>query len=487
MEAPEHWSSDNFLLWKKFVFSKMRVESSPGKWVPYEPYGWQRDLHFKPFRFGAAMIGRRAGKTLAAGAEIVALAGMPGQMIWVGAPIYELTDRVFKVVHEQIVKRKIFGGDIIHSSSFTRNLRRIELTNGTLIEGRSAEGTNVGEGIDLAVVDEAARCPRSLWTEELQPSTVNRDGRGLLISTPRGFDWFSDLHDRGGDPEDKNWTSWHGTTLDNPYIDDERILSIKEEISEEEWNQEYLAIPQEFSGLVYPQYVDKLRSKGGHLFKLEDIEPGNMTNYRAIDIGLNHLTVCLWGAVEQGTNDLYIYDRYGRRGLVQEDHADTIAGLQPYRISTTWISHDASRRSNQRTTAGEETVADVYRKRGIPTRPAIRDQGVGINAVRRYLAATMQESPDHPKMFIADHLRDVRMGLKRYVFGENRSDPLRGKETPKKVDDDDMDALRYMCVHRPRFLVNQFLQERIEPTVQRQEGWNRRVSGLSARIPGVTQ
>ncbi len=80
-----------------------------------------------------------------------------------------------------------------------------------MVQVRSADEPHRlrGAGLDFLVLDEAAFCKQESWTEALRPALTDRLGRVLLISTPKGRNWFADLYDRadGGD-----WARWQFPT-----------------------------------------------------------------------------------------------------------------------------------------------------------------------------------------------------------------------------------------------------------------------------------
>ena len=56
----------------------------------------------------------------------------------------------------------------------------------------------------------AARLPASIWESHLSQRLVDRRGWALLLSTPRGCDWFYELFqsgERGDDPAVESWAS----------------------------------------------------------------------------------------------------------------------------------------------------------------------------------------------------------------------------------------------------------------------------------------
>lgn len=141
----------------------------------------------------------------------------------------------------------------------------LEFSNGVFWELKSADKPEslVGVGLDVVVITEAARVKREAWTENIRPalSSPHRGprmaGSGLAIfnSTPRGRNWFYQLHLRGQqflldrdtgqsvpNPDyDADWQSWQHPTSDNPHINPAEIEAARRELPENVFRQEYLA------------------------------------------------------------------------------------------------------------------------------------------------------------------------------------------------------------------------------------------------------
>lgn len=73
----------------------------------------------------------------------------------------------------------------------------------------------LGAAVDLAIMDEAAIMPGRIWYQIISPTLIDREGEALMISTPRGRNWFYDVWTRGQDEAQKDWASWTFTTQDN--------------------------------------------------------------------------------------------------------------------------------------------------------------------------------------------------------------------------------------------------------------------------------
>ena len=67
---------------------------------------------------------------------------------------------------------------------------------GSVVEGMSADNPSslVGEGLDLLIIDEAAKMPRKVWDMYLSPTLSDRKGKAIFITTPQGYTWVFDLY-----------------------------------------------------------------------------------------------------------------------------------------------------------------------------------------------------------------------------------------------------------------------------------------------------
>jgi len=409
------------------------------------------------------MWGRRTGKTISAAAEVFAELCRPSARIWIVAPTYELTDRVFEYVYrwavtDGILDRILGPGSVIKASK-TKDLRYIETAWGSFVKGKSAEAPDslIGEQLDLVVFDEAARCAEKIWSELLSPTLVDRKGRGLFISTPRGKNWFFRYFQRRLEKEmrENGWAGSQFSTSDNPFITSEEIEKRRAETAPDIFRREYEASPEEFSGMIYPMYKDAPVSRGGHLYDPQQFTLPEGPDYCGIDIGWRHPTAAVWGRADREGN-IWIHREYlGESGLAHTEHAKNIStlctGLSMY---NTWISPDAKRKHPVSSRAEDSlSPLDEYKRHGIYARPAVDDVEVGVEAVRAYLLSTLQKSPEHPQIFISEGCPELRQAIVEYVFEDvsiRRERDL--PERPRKYKDDLVDALRYLLSTRPRYV-----------------------------------
>jgi hypothetical protein len=461
LEAPVT-DRDKLNVYKRTLFSEIRIRVGE-KYVEYL-YGvnlhpGQGQVHFEDWRYSVLDWGRRTGKTICAAAEAVAELGLEDRRIWIVAPNYELTQRVFDYIYRWVVVEGLFGKDAVVKASNTRDRRYIEMAWGSFIQGKSAEAPDslVGEQLDLIVFDECARVPEMIWLECLEPTTIDRQGRAMFISTPRGKNWFYEYFLRGFDNDTiaKGWIASNFKTYENPFTDRAWLESKRSETPDIVWRREYEGSFEDFGGLIYPEFRAKDIEDGGHLFDPRRVHlPPELTTYRGIDIGFRLPTACLWGKVDD-TNTVWIYREYEEANTIHEDHAQSIKAASAESVYQTYISPDAARRFGNQSTADERAGSplQVYRDNGIFARKAMDDVMPGIGIVARYLRASLEDNPEHPRLFISQDCPKLIKALETYQFVDvNSRNDLDQPDKPRKKDDHLPDALRYMLTARPRFL-----------------------------------
>ncbi|MCC6445406.1 MAG: hypothetical protein IT210_18340 [Armatimonadetes bacterium] len=215
----------------------------------YHPHPGQALFHDSPARFRILACGRRWGKSQAAAAEALYAAQTPGQRIWVVAPTYQLTKRIWREVYGNVLRRLKD-----QAAAISRSELCIEWKNGSLLHCRSADNPLllVGEGIHLLILEEAARVAEIAYIESLRPTLTDTLGRLVALSTPRGRNWFHRLFLKGrsGDPD---WISWQSPTADNPHIAPSELVAARSELPDRSFRQEYGAEFVSDEGSVFPE------------------------------------------------------------------------------------------------------------------------------------------------------------------------------------------------------------------------------------------
>ena len=328
---------------------------------------------------------------------------------------------------------------------------QIFFANGSVITGKSADSGREkfqGASVDLVHIDE--ECEVAVFDECYQ-RTADCAGKILLtltpltdvasgVKTPWVYDLYEDfLHGRG----DVKFVKL--SVLDNPYVpeDEKKRLLEKWAGHFEEKARIYGDFIQR-SGLVYNLWDPKL-----HLIAPFKI-PREWRRIVSIDPAATGTTAAVWGAIEPGSNNLYLYKEYYESNKVVSDHARNILvrnGSDPIDI---WLIDP--KWGAQRNNETHKTGMQLYRENNIPVRLAEVGEDYGLNASREYVAATIDPASRGAKVFVFSDLHNFRYEIEHYVWDFFQKGEQKGlsKDRPLKRNDHLMNAFQYLCALRPR-------------------------------------
>ena len=202
----------------------------------------QRAIFDDPHRFKAVSAGRRFGKTKLGALMCFAVAAQRGRAWWV-APTFGIAQIGWRMMRQ--LAAQVPGVTIRESE------RMITLPTGGTVQIKSADNPDSlrGEGLDFVVLDECAFLKPETWTEVLRPALADKQGGALFISTPKGRNWFWNIHQRAN--YDAAWKSFHFTSYDNPFVAKSELDATKEQLPERVFRQEILAEFLEDGGGVF--------------------------------------------------------------------------------------------------------------------------------------------------------------------------------------------------------------------------------------------
>jgi hypothetical protein len=195
-------------------------------------------------RFRIVACGRRWGKT-SFGAISALEAAAGGRVAWWVAPTYPIASigwRMLKQLSLQVPGADCREGD-----------RMLTLPGGGWMQVRSADDPDSlrGEGLDLAILDEAAFMREEAWTQALRPALADHRGRALFLSTPKGRNWFFHLWLRGQDDAEPEYASWNLPSVDNPFLAPAEIAQARRDMPDRWFRQEHGAEFLEDAGAVF--------------------------------------------------------------------------------------------------------------------------------------------------------------------------------------------------------------------------------------------
>lgn len=402
-------------------------------------------------RFRVICAGRRWGKSVLSQLVVLQWATKAIGTYWIVSPTY----RQGKQIHWKGLQQIIPQDWIAKKNEVELS---ITLKNGSIIELKGAENPDALRGVKLRglVVDEIASIRNWdwVWSEVLRATLTDYQAPVLFISTPKGYNHFYDLFQLG-QGTDELYKSWRFTSYDNPYLKAEEIDNAKKELTEDTFQQEYMADFRKYTGLVYKEFDRSI-----HV-----IEPFAVSEswqiYRGIDFGSTNPTACLTIAVD-GDDNWYIVNEHYATGQTIDYHAGLI-NAQPYagRVSNTY--GDPS---------GAQWISE-FAQRGIYITAANKEVGTNFNSWVRFGIEKVSEKlktipgrvvafgnrvdstsggsrPEgNPSLYIFSSCTNTLREFETYRWKEKsvtQAQDLNEPDVPEKANDHAMDALRYFAV-----------------------------------------
>jgi hypothetical protein len=215
--------------------------------------GGQMEIMESEARFQVVCCGRRFGKTVIGAKKLLVRCRRPKQMTWWVAPTYKVVKRGYAEVLRQLPDDVLTHVPPQDSAFDAGRSVILRFKNGSRIEFYSAERPEgmLGAGVDFVVLDEAATMAPSVWEAIIRPTLMDYKGSALMISTPRGRNWFYYLWLRGQSDEEPDYASWRFPTASNPYIADFEVEEMRRTLPMLVYEQEVLAEFVSSAGAVF--------------------------------------------------------------------------------------------------------------------------------------------------------------------------------------------------------------------------------------------
>jgi predicted phage terminase large subunit-like protein len=181
-------------------------------------------------------MGRRWGKSTLGMAVSLACASAGGRVAWI-VPTYKNGRPLWRAAESSAARLRP------KHVSLNRSERTIDFSNGGFLAIYSADSPDAirGEAFNLVILDEAAKIAEDVWTDVIQPTLADVDGDAILISTPRGRNWFWREYQRGL-IDGREIMSWTAPSSANPSPQIRRAAELAQyRIPERSYRQEWLA------------------------------------------------------------------------------------------------------------------------------------------------------------------------------------------------------------------------------------------------------
>jgi phage terminase large subunit-like protein len=290
-----------------------------------------------------------------------------------------------------------------------------------------------GASLDFVWFDEEP--PKDIYTE-CKMRVMDKQGDLFGTMTPlKGLTFvYTDIYlNRFND--DEVWYEFMEWS-DNPYLSKREIARLEQGLEGAELQSRRFGKFAASSGLVYPEFDERV-----HVVERFDV-PKDWQDNISIDPGLNNPLAALWFAVDYDDN-VYVVNEHFEAGKDIDYHADEIKRAC---TKLNWLTDGKGRiralidsAAKQRTLASTKSVCELFYERDILVNPDVeKDLFAGIARVKSYL------NPKNglPNLFVFADCVNLIRELKGYFWGSG--------DTPKKVDDHCLDALRYYLMARPK-------------------------------------
>ena len=351
---------------------------------------------------------RRGGKSLISALCAATILLTPQTKVNILAPTLNLTDIIFNNVIEIMIDKCRLKKDTLNYKDHI-----LEFEWGTTLRAASFKNIKqvLGVSNDLFIIDEAALIDADdveFLFQDIIPTLLQNNGHLLIVSTPRGLNWFYDIYKKA--ETEPRWKAIEYTIYDVDHIDREAIERLRKQYvsnnMEVYWEQEFEVKFTVFEGKIYKFSPTVLPA--------DFVLPDDCEFFLGIDPGAAHKFAVIPIAISESTG-VYILDSYCTTGSTSE-HAEAIQRfIDKYQPLEIYIDY-----------AAKQTSVDLAYEHDISCRNANKSVDPGINFIRCL----------HSNLFIIEH-DGMDEFLKEWSLYRIKNNVI------VKRDDDRMDAFRY--------------------------------------------
>ena len=302
--------------------------------IPYKPRKLQNFLHQKCHknRFNVIIVHRRGGKTVFSINHLIkcALTNKRPYPRYAFISPYRLQGKSTAWDYLKQFSATIPGVKVNESElriDFNINNSRIQII--------GAENSNAirGQYFDGIIVDETQNIAPDLFDTILRPCLSDRNGFAIFIGTPRGRNYFYQLHQLAKQTE--NWFTCVFKASETDIINKKELDDAKAIMSPEAYAQEMeCSFQAGISGSYYGNVMEEL-DRIGRIKNFDIDEDTEVETWW--DLGMNDSTVITF--VQRLKNEVRIIDSYENSGEGLEHYLNVIDS-KPYTYSKHIAPHD---------------------------------------------------------------------------------------------------------------------------------------------------
>lgn len=209
-----------------------------------------------PAKLKIVAMGRRWGKSVTGQVISISAAFHGLRVAWV-VPTYKNSRPLWREVEKALAPLKK-----ARLCEINRSERTVSFPNGGFLAIYSMDNPDSirGENFDIVIVDEAAMIPESAWFNCIQPTLADNDGDCILISTPKGRNWFwkewthakAHMEECARTGQTPRYAAFTATSRANPNPNIQRAFDLaRTRVPEATYRQEWCAEFLEDGGTVF--------------------------------------------------------------------------------------------------------------------------------------------------------------------------------------------------------------------------------------------
>lgn len=408
--------------------------------IPYCPHHYQVPFHAHTQRFKVVVGGRRSGKSLALLQDLVAhCLNTPQSLTWWVSPTYR---DAREIGWEMFMEIKDVLAPAIKKIKETQ--MQVTFVNGArlLFKGSDNPDSLRGRGLSMVGIDEAAFVKRDVWFKVLRPALADKRGRAHLVSTPNGRNWFYDLYRKARAPSVPYWQGYFWPTEFNPLITEEEIAEARENLSDADFRQEYLAEFITRAGRIYDEFDDSQICTDFHP------DRAHHTIYLGMDFGFANPTAICFMAVNNETLEVTQFDEiYKERTTIEQHHQLILKKLAEHSLNQDDIRYCyTDPAGNAEELSSGISPVDYLRQKGYRMVNKGTNVAPGLALVRAYIL----NAAGKRRFRIDKRCKETTRSLGGYSYKmKGLAHPVPTEEPDKdNIHDHMCDAIRYFFVNR---------------------------------------
>lgn len=357
------------------------------------------------YRFRVVVAGRRFGKTCLAITEAIYEAQRgPNRLIWYIAPTYrQAKDLVWEELKAAIPKDNILK---INETELSITLRGYNSK--IVLKGADNADSLRGKGLNFVIFDEAADVDPVTWYEVIYPALTDKRGSALFIGTPKGYNWFYDIFQLGNQ-QDLNWVSFQYTTEQGGNVAKSELEYARQNMSERQYAQEFLASFETMSNIVYSAF-------SRHYNVDESVIDYRMPIHIGMDFNINPMSAVIGSLLDK---QIHIFDEIEIPNGNTEEMCEEIISRYYGRDITVYPDPSGNTRKTSAPVGQTDfTILKSYGFKLISPKkaPLVVDRINEVNAMCR-------TADGNRKLFVAAKCKSLIKGLDGSIYKEGTSQP----------------------------------------------------------------